>query len=181
LPPVTGVNVTPHGDAKGTWYFALGPEIPRELFARRQNGAGGGPGGRGPGGRGGPRGGGPGGPPPVFQPQIRVAPNPAGTPRPEFTPSPALIAALAPFRALVSCMYATVLTPAEAKARGFDIEPPGTRAQPPSPASSPAVGASPAPRRNPRGAGFINYAPTPGLFVVRAPELGTGGGSVKQP
>jgi len=42
-----------------------------------------------------------------------------------------------------------------------------------------APGASAAPR-NPRGAGFIKYAKSPGLFVVRLPELGTGGGSVKQ-
>ncbi len=186
LPDVTGVTVTPHGDAKGGWYFALGPNIPRDLFPRPQNtGAGGaaraagGPGG--PGGRGGPPGeGGPGGPPPVFQPQISVAPN-AAAPRPAFTPSPALIAALQPFRALVSCMYASVLTPDEAKGRGFDIVPPGTRPAPASPAPSPAPGASAAPRGNPRGAGFIDYAPSPGLFVVRVPELGTGGGSVKQP
>jgi hypothetical protein len=180
LPAVTGVNVTPHGDAKGSWYLALGPDIPRDLFPRPQNGAGAGGGRvRPPGGEpGGP--GGPGGAPPVFQPQISVAPN-AAAPRAAFTPSPALIAALQPFRALVSCMYATVLTPDEAKAHGFEIVPPGTRPAPPSPTPSPAPGTSPPPRANPRGAGFINYAPSPGLFVVRAPQLGTGGGSVKQP
>jgi hypothetical protein len=181
LPAVTGVNLTPHGDAKGAWYFALGPEIPRDLTARPPNGAAGG------GGAGGrvrpPGGGGPGGAPPTFQSQITVAPNATGTPRPAFTPSPALIAALLPFRALVSCSYATVLTPDEAKTRGFEIVPPGIREPRPSPAPAPsaAPGASPAPRGNPRGAGFINYAPSPGLFVVRAPQLGTGGGSVKQP
>jgi hypothetical protein len=174
--------VTPHGDPKGGWYLALGPNIPRELFARPQNAGGGGAAGprapRPPGGEGGP--GGPGGPP-AFQSQITVAPNSA-EPRPAFTPSPALIAALQPFRALVSCAYATVLTPDDAKARGFAIEPPGIRAPRPSPAPSatPEPGASPGPR-NPRGGGFINYAPSPGFFVVRVPDLGTGGGSVKQP
>ena len=178
LPAITGVIVTPHGDAKGAWYFALGPNIPRDLFPRPQNaGANGAPRApRPPGGEGGPGG------PPVFQPQISVAPN-AAAPRPAFTPSAALIAAILPFRALVSCAYATVLTPDEAKPRGFEIAPPGVR-EPrpsPSPSASPAPGASPAPRGNPRGAGFINYAPAPGFFVVRAPDLGTGGGSVKQP
>ena len=178
LPAITGVIVTPHGDAKGAWYFALGPNIPRDLFPRPQNaGANGAPRApRPPGGEGGPGG------PPVFQPQISVAPN-AAAPRPAFTPSAALIAAILPFRALVSCAYATVLTPDEAKTRGFEIAPPGVR-EPrpsPSPSASPAPGASPAPRGNPRGAGFINYAPAPGFFVVRAPDLGTGGGSVKQP
>ena len=37
LPEVTGVGVTPHGDPKGAWYFALGPNIPRDLFPRPQN------------------------------------------------------------------------------------------------------------------------------------------------
>ncbi len=105
------------------------------------------------------------------------------SPRPVLTPSPALIAALQPFKALVSCAYATVLTPDDAKTRGFDVPAPGVPGPRPSPPSSPAPGASPAPR-TPRaggGAGFINYAPSPGFFVVRVPDLGTGGGSVKQP
>ena len=33
-PPVTGVSVTPHGDPKGAWYFALGPNIPRDALPR---------------------------------------------------------------------------------------------------------------------------------------------------
>ena len=184
LPAVAGISVTPHGDPKGAWYFALGPNISRDLFPRPAAGAAGAraPGGGGPG-RFGPGGGGPGGPAPGFQPQITVAPNAGGAPRPAFTPSPALIAALLPFRALVSCAYASVLSPDDAKARGFDIVPPGVPgARPsPSPTPSPAPGASPAPRRNPPGGGFIDYAPQPGLFVVRVPDLGTGGGSVKQP
>ena len=52
LPPVGGIAVTPHGAASGTWYFGLGPDIPRSLFRR--------PEGQGPQAR--ARGGGPGGP-----------------------------------------------------------------------------------------------------------------------
>jgi hypothetical protein len=184
LPVVTGVTVTPVGDAKGAWYFALGPDIPRDLFPRPQNAAGGQraaagagepPGGPPPG-DGGP--GGPGGAPPAFRPQVSVGPS-AAAPRPVFTPSPALIAALQPFRALASCSYATVMTPDQAKAHGFTMEIPGTRQSPP---PTPAPGASPSPRRaNLRGPGFMSYAPVPGLFVIRVPDLGTGGGSVKQP
>jgi len=170
LPAVTGVNVTPHGDPKGAWYFALGPNIPRDLFPRPQNSA---AGARPPGGPGGPGGqggfGGPGAAPPAFRPQVNVVPNSA--PRPAFTPSPALIAAIQPFRALISCAYATVLSPDDAKARGFDIPAPGVRPPAPAPSASPG----------PRGGGFVDYAPAPGIFVVRPPDLGTGGGSVNQP
>jgi hypothetical protein len=186
LPAVTGVDVTPHGPATGAWYFALGPDIPADLLpARRSSGAQGGTGGGGfgpgpggpPPGEGGP-GGGPGGPggSPGFTPRVSVGPSTA-EPRPAFSPSPELIAALQPFRALVSCSYGTVFTPDEAKSHGFDVPVPGFR--PPEPAASPAPGASPAPRRR-NGNGFINYAPSPGIFVVRPPDLGTGGGSVKQ-
>jgi hypothetical protein len=176
LPEVAGINVTPHGDPAGTWYFALGPNIPRGLFARPQNAGERRPSPGGPGGPGGPPGEGFGGEAPGFRPQISVGPSTAA-PRPAFTPSPELIAALQPFRALVSCAYASVLTPEDAKTRGFDIAPPGVR---PSPPPSPAPGTSPPPRGNPRGGGFIDYAPSPGIFVVRLPELGTGGGSVNQ-
>jgi hypothetical protein len=175
LPAVTGVTVTPHGAASGAWYFGLGPNIPRDLFPRPPAATGGARAPGGPGGPGGPPDGGPGGfggGPTAFRAQVSVTPNSA--PRPAFTPSPALIAALQPFRALVSCAYASVLTPAEAAARGFDIPPPGR------PPASPAPGASPAPRGPAGGRGFIQYAPKPGIFVVRAPDLGTGGGSVNQ-
>jgi hypothetical protein len=182
LPEVTGITVTPHGEPTGAWYFGIGPNIPRELFPRPAGAAGGNNGPRPP--RPGGGFGGPGGPPPTFQSQITVAPNANAnaSPRPVLTPSPALIAALQPFKALISCAYATVLTPDDAKTRGFDVPAPGVPGVRPSPAPSPAPGASAAPR-NPRGQGpgFIQYAPSPGFFVVRAPELGTGGGSVKQP
>ena len=178
LPVVTGVSVTPHGDPAGAWYLALGPDIPRSLFPARREGAGGGNAQRAPRAGPPPGEGGPGGGP-GFQPQVTVVPNNAA-PRAVFTPSPELIAALQPFRALVSCSYASVLSPDDAKARGFDIQAPGVPGARPSPAPSPAPGASAAPRRNPAGAGFVNYAKSPGLFVVRVPDLGTGGGSVNQ-
>jgi hypothetical protein len=167
LPPVTGVAVNAVGAATGVWYLDLGPNIPPGLFRRpttsdaaagpRPDGPPGGPGGPG-----GPGEGGPGGPAPGFSPQVRVAPSTSSTPRAEFTPSPELIAALKPFRALVACSYGTVWTAAEAKAKGFDVPPPG------------------APGTGGRRGGFIHYAPSPGIFIVRPPELGTGGGSVKQ-
>ena len=171
LPDVTGLLVTPHGAPTGAWYFALGPNIPRDLFPRPPGGAQGGRNGAiGPGGPGGP---------PGFAPRIAVGPN-SQPPRPQFTPSPQLIAAIKPFRAFVSCSYGTVLTPDEAQARGFDIQPPGLGRPRPAPSSSPAPGASPGPTTRVRGGGFIDYAPSPGVFVVRPPDLGTGGGSVKQ-
>ncbi len=190
LPEVTGVSVTPHGDPKGTWWLGLGPSIPAGLLPQRPGGGAAGPGlpgGGPPPGEGGPGGpGGPGG----FQPRVVVGPRPEGSPRPGFSPSPQLLAAIRPFRALVSCAYGTTLTPAEAKARGFDVPTPGVRPSPgPSPAPaagpSPQPGASPAPgeRRAGRGGAFggaLFYAPSPGIFIVRAPDLGTGGGSVKQ-
>lgn len=178
LPAVAGISVTAHGDAAAVWWFGLGPDIPRDLVPRPASAAGGArpPAGEPRAGDGPPPDGGPGGfgggAPPVFRAQVSVAPNSA--PRPGVTPSPALLAALQPFRALVSCAYATVLAPADAVARGFDIPPPG---QAP---ATPAPGASPAPR-GPGGRGFIQYAPKPGIFVVRVPDLGTGGGSVNQP
>jgi hypothetical protein len=110
---------------------------------------------------------------------VSVAPS-SSAPRSAFTPSPALIAALQPFRALVSCAYASVLSPDEAKARGFDIPTPGVRPPRPAATASPSPGTSPSP--GPRGGGgFVDYAPAPGIFVVRPPDLGTGGGSVNQP
>ncbi|MGD0052288.1 MAG: TonB-dependent receptor [Vulcanimicrobiaceae bacterium] len=191
LPTVDGVSVTPHGDAKGSWWLALGPQIPPNLVRRPEGNGTNGAGGDRRGGFGGPGGpGGPGqGPPPGgFEPEVTVGPNAnENAPRPQFSPSPELIAALQPFRALVSCSYGTVLTPAEATAKGIDLGPQGPvpGASPaPSPAASPAPGASPRPGEGrggaQRGRGFLQYAPNVGIFVVRAPDLGTGGGSVKK-
>jgi hypothetical protein len=180
LPPVKGIDVSAHGDPKGTWWLALAPDLPRDLLQQRPGGPGGG---RGPqfAPPGGPRGE---GGPPGYQERVAVGPAP-GTdePRPAFSPSPQLIAALQPFRSLVSCSYGTVFTPSEAKARGYDVGAPGFVARvdaSPSPAPSPVPGASPAPRGSQRRGGFVNYAPGVGLFVIRAPQLQTGGGSVKQ-
>jgi Carboxypeptidase regulatory-like domain/TonB-dependent Receptor Plug Domain len=128
----------------------------------------------------------------------------------QFTPPPELVAALLPTRALASCSYGTVLTTTEAKAKGFDVQPGVQVAPSPAPSGAPAgvaaagagpaaggpargaaPGASPAPGESPgpngqrRGGGGFGgnafyYAPNVGLFVVRPPDLGTGGGSVKQ-
>jgi hypothetical protein len=167
LPVVDGVTVTPHGQRTETWYFGLGPDISRGLFGR---GPGGAPNGARP--RPGPPG--EGGAPRPFQSQIAVGPSAPSSPRPQITPSPELLAALLPFRALVSCSYGTVLTLDDARARGFNVPTPGVR---PPPAASPSPGATPALR----GGGFINYAPSPGIFIARPPDLGSGGGSVAQP
>jgi hypothetical protein len=107
--------------------------------------------------------------------------------RQQFTPPPELLAALLPLRAVSACAYGTVLTTTEAKAKGYEVEA-GVQAAPrPSPAPSASPAASPRPGESPRpnrGGGVrgnaLYYAPTLGLFVVRAPDLGTGGGSVKQ-
>jgi hypothetical protein len=196
LPAVDGISVTAHGPASGPWWFGLGPNIPQGL-QRRPPGAGGQGGGGRRGGFGGPGGGpgGPGGPggegpPGGFQPDVSVGPNPGTSPRPQFSPSPELIAAIQPFRALVSCSYGTVLTPDEASAKGLDVGTGGPEAPPapgasPEPSPSPAPGASSGPgegrgRGGRGGRGFLQYAPNVGIFVVRAPELGTGGGSVKK-
>jgi len=69
-----------------------------------------------------------------------------------------VIAALLPLRALASCGYGTVLTPAEAKAKGYDVQA-GVQAASPSPAlaASPGLGAtvvpSPVPSSSPRPGG----------------------------
>ncbi|MEA2785448.1 MAG: hypothetical protein QOF71_1552, partial [Candidatus Eremiobacteraeota bacterium] len=117
----------------------------------------------------------------------------------QFTPPPELVAALLPLRAVSACAYGTVLTTVEAKAKGYEVEAGVQAVPPPSPApgaspaavaaASPATAASPRPGESPRpngqGRGGVRgnalyYAPNLGLFVVRAPDLGTGGGSVKK-
>jgi hypothetical protein len=98
-----------------------------------------------------------------------------------------------------ACAYGTVLTTTEAKAKGYEVEAGVQVAPPPSPAPSaspaavaaappaaaPVAGASPRPGESPRPnrgnrGNALYYAPNLGLFVVRPPDLGTGGGSVKQ-
>ena len=100
-----------------------------------------------------------------------------------------LLAALAPLRALASCAYGTVLTPAEAKAKGYDVQigvqtaaaAPAASASPAAvPGAAPGATASPAPGAPRRIGNPLNYAPGIGIFVVRPPDLGTGGGSVRQ-
>jgi hypothetical protein len=181
LPAVQGVSVTPHGDRTGTWWFGLGPQIPENLLPQRRQGAPGQPG-FGPGG--GRFGRGPGGAEPTggFQPRVSVGPNEnQNGPRPQFSPSPQLIAAIQPFRALASCSYGTVLTPADAKAQGYDVPTPGARPSPePSSAPAPRQTQGDASNRRGRFGNIIDYSPKLGIFVVRPPQLGPGGGSVKQ-
>jgi hypothetical protein len=196
LPPVTGLTVTPHGDPKGTWYLGLGANIPQSVLdklraqrqaadaanpagPRRQGGEPGGPGG-------------PSGPPGGFQDRVAAA-SPDSQQRAQNTPPPELLAALLPLRAVASCSYGTVMTTNEAKAKGFDVQPGVQAAASPAPSASPAPAGSPAPGASPGpggqrrggGGGFgggnaFYYTPAIGLFVVRPPDLGTGGGSVKQ-
>ncbi|MFN2459483.1 MAG: carboxypeptidase regulatory-like domain-containing protein [Candidatus Velthaea sp.] len=112
-----------------------------------------GPGG---GGRGGGFGGEGGGPPPVGPgPQhIVVQPNPNASPGPRGTPNPEFRAAFEKFRATISCTYFSALTQDDVKAKGFTEF---------------------------TGRNALGYAPGIGLFAVRAPELGSGGGSLKKP
>ncbi len=202
LPAVEGLSVTPHGDPKGTWYLGLGPNIPQSVIdklraARPNTGAAGGA--RPPGGPGGPEGG-PGGPPPGgFQERVTAQSAASTDQRAQFTLPPELIAALLPLRAVSQCAYGTVLTTTEAKAKGYEVEAgvqvavtrpsPGPSAAPGARAgATPGAAASPAPGESPRpggqgrgrsGGAALYYAPNLGLFVVRPPDLGTGGGSVK--
>jgi len=82
--------------------------------------------------------------------QPRVAASPPPGPRP--SPNPAFRAAFMKFRATLSCSYFSALSQAEAKTDGFSAF---------------------------AGRNGLGYAPRIGLFAVRAPELGTGGGSLK--
>jgi carboxypeptidase family protein/TonB-dependent receptor-like protein len=191
LPAVEGLTITPHGDPKTTWYFGLGPNIPDSVLRALQQ--------RATGQTGAPRAPGPGsgqgGEPGGFQDRVIVAaPSASGSPRPQFSPPPELIAALAPLRAVSACAYGTVMTTTEARAKGYDVQAgvqvvlaspsPSASAAPatrPNPAASPAPApsGSPGPGGNRRGFGnALYYAPNLGLFVVRPPDLGTGGGSV---
>jgi hypothetical protein len=178
LPAVDGLALVPHGAPGGAWYFEVRPNLPprpasagQGLSSRRF--------GRGerfgaPGGEGGPGGGPPSAPEPtpassaspgapgtVGSPSVpagperlvvqpRVAPSPPAGPRP--TPNPAFRAAFIKFRATLSCSYFSALSQAEAKAGGFTAF---------------------------AGRNGLGYAPRIGLFAVRSPELGTGGGSLK--
>jgi hypothetical protein len=170
LPDVDGLAVTRQGDPKATWWLDLGPKIPVGVFLNRQGqGQLGGDRtdvGYDPAGRGGPPGG--------FRDRMVVGTNAAASPRPNTTPRPELIQALLPLRALASCAYGTVLTTTQAKAKGFDIQPGVLAASPPR-----APGASRVRALRRFGSPF-HYAPEIGLFVVLPPDLGTGGGSVKQ-
>ena len=189
LPEVPNLTLTPAGDPKGVWWVGVGPKIDPAIFAALGRNAGGGPR------QGGFGGGNSEGGAPITGPTVIVGPGSTGPARADATPPPELIKALLPLRALAACAYATVLTPAEAKAKGLDVQP-GARVVAGGPGASPSpspaaavAGATPAPRpsgspvpggRRGGGGGAVYYTPSLGFFVVRAPDLGSGGGSVKQ-
>jgi hypothetical protein len=202
LPAVDGLALVAHGDPSSSWYFEVRPNLPprpagsgerstRSARFGMPAGAGGiEPGGGGPGPGEPPGGPGPGGPAPLVpapsasgpengsspatpSPAASSGPSPGASlpaagpsapqrlvvepranpsPRPRPSPDPAIRAAFAKFRATLSCSYFSALTQTEAKDDGFAVF---------------------------IGRNGLGYAPRIGLFAVRAPELGTGGGSLK--
>ncbi len=168
--PPPGIAATLHGDPKAgdAWYLELRPNIPGLANNRNRTGGFGGFGGggrnRGGGGFGGPGGGGPGGggpgggeggppgggPPPG---ENGGAPAPGASPGAGCPPqlTPEERTAFQAYRAFLGCAYVTSLPAPEAKAKGIDTARPS-----------------------------FGYSPTIGFFFVRPPQLGTGGGSVKQ-
>jgi len=184
-------TIVPHGDPHGKWYFELRPSFGRGPGGGgqggRRNGAGngaargeggpgggfGGPGGPGgepggppPGGFGGPGGPGPGGPGPAGEgaplpagngpivvapaPQSSASPGALTSPRPRPSLSPEQRDRFDTIRAFTGCSYVSVVRTPDAKAKGIT-----------------------------QTTGF-GYLPGLGFFIVLPPDLGTGGGSVKQ-
>ena len=192
--PNAAFTIEPHGDPHGTWYFELRPAFgrgPGGTQGGNRRGAGaerggfggpggpGGPGGGGPGPGGEPggpppgnfgEGGGPGGPGPggegVPPPAPRASSAPAASgpivvtpapqssgnpaPRPRPSLSPELRDRFETLRAFTGCSYVSVVRTPAAKAKGIT-----------------------------QTSGF-GYLPGLGFFIVLPPDLGTGGGSVKQ-
>ncbi len=175
--PNAPFTIEPHGDPHGTWYFELRPAFGRGPGGgngsgrRGREGAGGPPGGAppeggtpgggpGPGGfpggpgPGGPGPGGEGGPPPASNGPIVVAPQPESSanpsPRPRPSIAPEVRDRIDSIRAFTGCSYVTVIRTPDAKAKGIV-----------------------------QTTGF-GYLPHAGFFIVLPPDLGTGGGSVKQ-
>lgn len=146
-PDVPNVQITPHtanADGSLPYYLELRPNIPRPAGLRAPGGA---P--RRMGGIGGPRGEGEG---PAAAPPAGTPPDggsPADAQRTAFRNSPAARA----FRGFAGCAYITVLSSADAKAKGI----------------VPAAGGRPG----------LYYLPGTGFVFVRPPELPQGGGSLK--
>ncbi len=159
LPAVPNMQVVAHTTRAGSsvpYYLELRPNLRRPGSTNGASGVAGAGSFRG--GFGGERGagpeGGPGGGPPVGGPSMVVgnAPpraQPTDAERAAFRNSPAVRA----FRGFTACAYITVLSPADAAAKGI----------------APQSGGRPA---------FL-YVPTIGLVFVRPPELPQGGGSLK--
>ncbi len=160
--PAAVFTVVPHGDPHGIWYFELRPAFGRGPGGAQRQGSrtrddlGGqaGPPGTPP--LGGPPPGGPGeaappGGPILVGPAPERTPGPGGaSPSPRPTPPPEIRERIETLRAFVSCSYVTTLRTPAAKAKGIS-----------------------------QTLGF-GYLPGVGVFIVLPPELGTGGGSVKQ-
>jgi len=166
-PALAGLGLTPHKTAAGSsvpYYIEVRPDFPRRAEAG-QNGAAGGRGGRGgafPGAGAFPGGGGfggagndapgqvaPGGDVTATSPTTRSTPTPQQeAARRTFENTPAVKA----YRSFVGCAYITILTQADAKAKGIVLE-----------------GGRP---------GLI-YVPGIGITFVQATELPQGGGSLK--
>lgn len=164
--PNAAFTIVPHGDPHGSWYFELRPAGGgRRPGTPGQNGARGGRGAGQGGGQGAP-GGGPGGPgggpgetaPTAPTGPIEVGPAPQreaqggadASPRPRPSLSPEQRDRFETLRAFTSCSYVTTLHAPDAKAKGIT-----------------------------QATGF-GYFPGVGLYIVLPPDLGTGGGSVKQ-
>jgi hypothetical protein len=170
LPATPNITIAAHkvtGDPTVPYYLEVRPNFPRPPGAPSGNG-GGGPrlrgGFGGPGGPGGPGGGPPdGGPPGGGGPPAGAPPDGpvVATPSSGATPSPANAAARAAFqnspgfkafRGFTSCAYISVMSSADAKAKGIVLD---------------------------NGRPGLIYIPNMGMTFVQPPELPVGGGSLK--
>ncbi|MBC5810031.1 MAG: TonB-dependent receptor [Candidatus Eremiobacteraeota bacterium] len=189
VPKTDAFDVTPHAataDPTVPYYLEIRWKLPSFAGAgdagaggaRRTGGAGGGgglggPGGGGPGGPGGPEGGGPivvvGGAQGAADPAIAAA-------RQRFLNSPEFKV----IRGMTACTYVTVLTSAEAKAKGlvvqFGAPRPAGQGQPGAPTTGGAQGGG---QQGGNRGPSLYYVPGIGLVSVRPPELPQGGGSLK--
>jgi hypothetical protein len=152
LPAVDGLALVPHGPPGGVWYFEVRPNLPPRPVS-----AGPPPGGPEPtpAASGSPAGtSSPAAAPASSSGPERLVVQPRAAPSPPPGPRPTPDPAFTKFRATLSCAYFSALSQAEAKAGNFAAF---------------------------SGRNGLGYAPRIGLFAVRAPQLGTGGGSLKHP
>ncbi len=186
LPAVAGVSVTPHGDPKGAWYFALGPNIPRDLFPRPQNGGGAGGGQRGPRP---PGGGGPGGPGGEERPAGLPVANQRGAPPGREQFAAARVHAEPGARRGAAAVPRAGVVRVRQRAHARRRESPRLRHSAAGgihaaalPAAEPGTEVRAAPAWEPAGSGLHRLRTGPGTFLSCGFRTrGTGGGSVKQP